>query len=461
MPPDGAEGRHANMRLRVRDLAALFVCLALLWGGAERALAQSPLDELLGKAAALTAAGQHVEAYAMLSAEEDSYIGDIKFDYALGRAALHAGRPDRATIAFSRILALDPGHAGARIDTGRAYLALGNRAQAAVAFEELLALDPPPALRTQLLVYLAEARGERRRRLVARAYVEAFAGTSSNVNQAPSQSQVLVPVFQAQLQLADQNVRKDDSFTGVGGGAEFALPLSERYSMIAGAEFLARENLHENAFDIGGMSASVGLAWAGEGKVARGRLQSAVSTLGGDTSRKVQALTFDISETTVRPGSLGALFALASLGTYRHPSADLAIFDADFVTVGAGINAPIDEKSTLAVILLAGEDKDKGGNPAGDRSGYGLRLAYDRAIGTNVRVSGLVGGLNSDYSKEDPSFLTIRKDRRLDLELSLRYRLSQSLEAKLAMLRSVQDSNIPIYEYRRTDWTLGLRYHFD
>jgi hypothetical protein len=25
----------------------------------------------------------------------------------------------------------------------------------------------------------------------------------------------------------------------------------------------------------------------------------------------------------------------------------------------------------------------------------------------------------------------------------------------------VQDSNIPIYEYRRTDWTLTLRWKFD
>jgi hypothetical protein len=35
------------------------------------------------------------------------------------------------------------------------------------------------------------------------------------------------------------------------------------------------------------------------------------------------------------------------------------------------------------------------------------------------------------------------------------------MDARLGVWRSVQDSNIPIYEYRRTDWTLTLRWKFD
>jgi hypothetical protein len=43
----------------------------------------------------------------------------------------------------------------------------------------------------------------------------------------------------------------------------------------------------------------------------------------------------------------------------------------------------------------------------------------------------------------------------------VRYEFSSDLELRLEALRSVQDSNIPIYEYRRTDWQLGLRWQFD
>jgi hypothetical protein len=38
------------------------------------------------------------------------------FDYLLGIAALDSGKPDRATIAFERVLAVNPNFAGARLD---------------------------------------------------------------------------------------------------------------------------------------------------------------------------------------------------------------------------------------------------------------------------------------------------------------------------------------------------------
>jgi tetratricopeptide (TPR) repeat protein len=447
------------MRCRARGLVfLLLVVLSMALG--HRADAQAPLDELLAQAAALTAAGQHVEAYALLSAQEDAHIGEIKFDYALGRAALFAGRPDRATIAFSRVLALDPGHAGARIDMGRAYLALGNRAQAEAAFQALLDMDPPPAVRAQLLIYLGEARADRERKVAARGYLSVFAGASSNVNQAPGQGQFFVPGLLAVLQLADQNVAKDDTFIGVGGGVEAARPLGGRYSLIAAAEFLARENTHYSDFDVGGVWGSMGVAHTGERHVVRAQLQLVNGTLGGDTSRRVEAVSVDVTETSAADGSLGWMFGFAHAGRYRHPPADLQVFDADFLTLGIGANLKFDEKSTASVAFLAGGDNDQGGNPSGDRFGIGFRLAGERLIWPGVRLFGLIGALNSRYDGFDPSFLVHREDRRIDLELLVRYDLSRDLELRIGAMRSEQDSNVPIYEYSRTDWSIGLRHQF-
>ena len=86
-------------------------------------LAQAPeqagraaLPDLIARAEALSRAGKPDEAYTLLLSQEDTYIGTVEFDYALGRAALDSGRPDKATLAFSRVLALDPAHAGASIE---------------------------------------------------------------------------------------------------------------------------------------------------------------------------------------------------------------------------------------------------------------------------------------------------------------------------------------------------------
>ncbi len=450
------------MRHRARHVVALLLA-ALLAAAPCHVAAQSALADLLTRAAAMSDAGKHAEAYALLAAEEDTHIGEIAYDYALGRAALHAGRPDRATIAFARVLALDPTHAGALIDSGRAYLALGNRAQAEAAFEALLDLDPPPAIRAQLLVYLAQARGpERTAGAALRGYLTVAAGTSSNVNQAPGQGPVFVPGLPAVVQLADQNVRKDDSFASVGGGLEAATPLSARVALIGSGEFLARVNAHESDFDVGGAAGSLGLAWSGERYLLRGQVQVMRNSLGGETSRDVKALSLDISETTSpTPGSFGVLFGFLHLGSYRHPPADLKVFDADFASAGAGVTTRFDEKSTMSVALVTGLDEDKGGNPSGDRKGVGGRIAFERVFSPTIRLAAIASLVRSNYSALDAIFLTEREDTRVDFEAFLRYQLAPKVEARLGAWRSVQDSNIPIYEYKRTDWWISISRLFD
>jgi len=444
------------MRRRARQLVALLLA-ALLAVGSCHVAAQSTLDDLLARAAAMTAAGKHAEAYALLAAEEDTHIGELTYDYALGRAALYAGHPDRATIAFARVLALDPRHAGALIDTGRAYLALGNRAQAEVAFESLLALDPPPAIRAQLLIYLGEARAGQKAGFAVRGYLSLAAGASSNVNQAPGQGGIFVPGLQGVVQLADQNIRKDDSFASLGGGVEFAAPMRGRLSLIGSGEFIARANAHESEFDVGGGSGSVGLAWSGERYLVRGQMQILRNTLGGSTSRDVKALSLDVSETAMpAPGAFGVLFGFLYAGSYRHPPEELKVYDADFVSAGAGVTTRFDEKSTVSVALVTGYDQDQGGNPSGDRAGFGGRIAWERILGPKLRLGAIATLASSRYSAFDAVFLTARKDTRGDFELLLRYDLAPKLEARFGAWRSVQDSNIPIYEYRRTDWWVGL-----
>ena len=444
------------MRRRARQLVALLFA-ALLAVGSSHVAAQSALDDLLARASAMTAAGKHAEAYALLAAEEDTHIGELTYDYALGRAALYAGHPDRATIAFARVLALDPRHAGALIDTGRAYLALGNRAQAEVAFESLLALDPPPAIRAQLLIYLGEARAGQKAGFAVRGYLSLAAGASSNVNQAPGQGGIFVPGLQGVVQLADQNIRKDDSFASLGGGVEFAAPMRGRLSLIGSGEFIARANAHESEFDVGGGSGSVGLAWSGERYLVRGQMQILRNTLGGSTSRDVKALSLDVSETAMpAPGAFGVLFGFLYAGSYRHPPEELKVYDADFVSAGAGVTTRFDEKSTVSVALVTGYDQDQGGNPSGDRAGFGGRIAWERILGPKLRLGAIATLASSRYSAFDAVFLTARKDTRGDFELLLRYDLAPKLEARFGAWRSVQDSNIPIYEYRRTDWWVGL-----
>ena len=250
------------------------------------------------------------------------------------------------------------------------------------------------------------------------------------------------------VQLSDQNVRKDDSFASLGGGIEAVRCCATASPSSAAREFVRRANVHESDFDDGGAAGSIGLAWSGERYLVRGQAQLMRNTLGGSTSRDVKALSLDVSETaSPAPGAFGVLFGFLHLGSYRHPTEDLQVFDADFVSFGAGVTTRLDEKSTLSVALLTGVDEDRGGNPSGDRGGIGGRVAWERVISPGLRLTAIASLVRSRYNAFDQIFLTEREDTRMDFEAFLRYQVAPKVEARLGAWRSVQDSNIPIYEY--------------
>jgi tetratricopeptide (TPR) repeat protein len=430
--------------------------LALLFATTGAAAAGEPLAGLLARARALSFSQGPTAAYELLAAAEDEHIGEIEFDYALGRAALDAERPDRATLAFARVLALNPLHAGALIDTGRAYLALGNAAQARATFETVLSLDPPPAVRDQVLALLARAGAAPAGRLALRGYVEASAGWSSNVNQSPAAAQVFVPAFGANFDLAQQNVAKSDSFLALAGGLDAALPLDGSLALIGGAEFLQRWHRHETAFDLGAVGLRGGLAVAGEERLTRAQAVVMRSDLGRDPARETAALAL---EHIMSLRSVGALTLFAQGGAFRHPLESLRIFDANFLTVGATLQKLGEGSSALLGVAAGGED-DTGGNPAGDKRLFAVRAAGETRLTPRLSLSASAAWQRGRYDQIDPSFLLERDDKRTDLELGLQYALSQGLFLRLGLTWTEQRSNIPIYAYTRDEAWLGLRHEF-
>jgi tetratricopeptide (TPR) repeat protein len=431
--------------------------------------AHESLPGLLARAKSLSSAGRFPEAYELLAGAEDAYIGEIEFDYALGRAALDAGHPDRATLVFSRVLALDPNHAGALIDTGRAYLALGNFAQARVTFERLLALDPPAAVRARLQGYLRQAQLERARGIAMEnpstrygspsqhAYVAAIAGRSTNVNQSPGQSQVFVPALDTSFVLSDQNVRKADNFTGILGGVDASLPVDATYSIIGGGDVIERANNRESAFDIGGIGARLGIAAAADAQLLRLQVRAARDYLGDTPSYDLNALTIDYLRSLDADAQA---LAFAQSGRLRYVPEALRIFDADFTTLGLGAIRKVAEDSTAFVVISTGDQKDIGGSASGGKRSLGLRSGADIALRPRLRLLGSAAWERGRYDRFDPSFLVERRDVRTNYEAVLQYALDRRTSLRLGVTRTDQRSNIAIYGYDRTEGWMMLRFEF-
>jgi len=420
----------------------------------------TPLADLIARADALSREGRAGEAYELLLADEDTYIGTVEYDYALGRAALEAGHPDKATLALSRVLAVDPGHAGASIDMGRAYLALGDNARARSTFERLLALDPPPPIRAQLQAFLDIANAPlvpQAGRSFSQGYAGALLGYSNNVNQAPSQSVIFIPGLGSNFQLPGQNVKLPDSFAGVQGGLDISRALDDTFSVTFGGEFLGRRNFHESDFNVAGAGAYVGLG-AVKGAHA-GRIQALVARdyLGGTANRNLANLTLGYTG-TVSP----ATQVLASLqgGRQRFVPGDFRIYDADFIVFSAGGAQRVGETSNLFALVSVGYQNDVGGNPSGNRDLLGFQVGGETLLGPRLKGTAAAVGERSKYDKFDLAFQTERRDLRRAFEGSLQYFLDRDWSLRLLASYAFTRSNVPIYEYDRAEGTVMLRRDF-
>ncbi|MDP1939135.1 MAG: tetratricopeptide repeat protein, partial [Gallionella sp.] len=146
-------------------------------------------DQALRDADALIKNGNPAAAYALLKPLEFERAGDIRFDYLFGIAALDSGHADEATLAFERVLTMDPNFAGARLDMARAYYQLGDLLRAKTEFETVLSQNPPELARATIQKYLdAIASHEQAQKTRFSAYVEGVAGHDSNIANSSTQT---------------------------------------------------------------------------------------------------------------------------------------------------------------------------------------------------------------------------------------------------------------------------------
>ncbi len=238
-----------NWRARYCGMALVAILAGISSIGA---LAQGS-DPAVENAKRLLAAGNPKQAYQELSAVQSKLSGMPEFDYLFGVAALDSGHIDDAIIAFERVLALVPGHAGAEMDLARAYYAAGSFDLAEAAFLKLQASNPPPAAQIVINRYLETLRA---RRLLTSAgwsgwgelaigYDSNITGVPGNFGAAAAQSFNIIGIT-----ATGNAIKRDAAYTQGAIGGEYHNPISRGWSWFAGGEARGRYYFGETDFNI-------------------------------------------------------------------------------------------------------------------------------------------------------------------------------------------------------------------
>ena len=193
--------------------------------------------EALERARQLLNQSNPKQAYMELIKLEAQLAGNVDYDYLLGVAALDSGKFDDAIIAFERVLAVRPNHAGAQMDLARAYFMTGSFDLAEASFKLLAESNPPPIAQQTINRYL-EAIKARKRQTTAgwSGYAELGIGYDDNITGVPTdfgaaaqQSFGIVGI-----EATGNSIKRKAAFGNVAGAMEYSHPIAQGWGLFAG-----------------------------------------------------------------------------------------------------------------------------------------------------------------------------------------------------------------------------------
>ena len=424
-------------------------------------LAQAQSQPDLQLAEQLVRSGKAEEAWKLLSPHEFDLAGREDFDYLLGVSALDSGRADRATLVFERVLAVNPDHAAARLDMARAYFALGDYQRAREEFEQVLKNeDTPRAAKATIGRYLA-AIEERAPKPGSRlsGYVEASLGRDSNVSGATASNSIYVPLFNVNFTLGPNSQKASDRFSAIGGGAEFNYAIGGGMGLFAGLDLKQRSYQDWDIYDSRSIDYRAGFQATHEKDSFRLTVGRNDYSLDHATYRRIGSLGMELRHAAdANTQVIG--FGQASEIKYLQDST--ASYSSNQVMAGLGMVRRLQSGSNPVIFgsAFAGDDTATRNRSDGDRILLGVRAGVQQALRADLDAYATLSAQYSKYDRLNILFQEYRKETQYDLGLGLNWRFERDWLLKPQLTYTRNNSNLPIYDYDRYDFSLTLRRNF-
>ncbi len=383
--------------------------------------AKVDLNVVMANARRLLQSAQAIAAYEALIEHEFEGSGNIEYDYLLGTAAIDAGKPDKATLALERVLAMDPNFAGARIDMGRAYMLLGNTIQAREEFDSIMKLNPPDPVKQQVERFVAEIEQQTR---VAKTTWSGFFGITmgrdTNVNSATANAEPYIPIFGHTVVLDANSVETPSNYFGLSGRVQVNHRASETASVYAALEMDLQRNFQASQFDRSVADIRLGSIF----NVANHELEFSFVT--GKTYLEQQSYRNLIGggfQWRINIGKSKQLQAIAQFNRLSYPSRDVSVFDTDQTIVGLNwLNAfGTNKEGIFFVAGYRGKESNPNGNPSGAKDFYGVRSGAQWGFNSKWAIFSTFGVALADYDAIELSQQKVRSDHHFDWNFGTNY----------------------------------------
>lgn len=440
-------------------LFALLCCTHLL------AHADAPT---LTKAHQLISSGKPAEALELLRPMRDAEDGNAVYHYLLGIAQLDTGHLPEAEAELKRSLELKPDLAQARAELGRAYALQGDAINAYLAFKEVRAANVPPEAKAGMNRFIDGVARNLNPRKTVFGSVSLGLGYDSNVNSGTSISSITLPLFGGVTAALDpQGSPKDSAFAIVSGNLTVDKPVNDSLNFVADAAASGKFNFDSN---LDTYNLSTGAISAGLRHTAGPRQLSASVSYDGlhylnRLYRNQTGLDLGWRQIVDMPMADLPLDLDVQLRYAYLDYPDDSGRNAHRTVLNVGVRPAFFGRRIQYAPQLFGVylGKEQTTDSAADHLSYdlwGLRAAYLDRIRTGMTwfVSG--GVEQRRYDAEETLFMRKRDDRQFDVTLGLNYDLGNAWSLVPSVQWIDNDSNIPVYEFRRTLVNVAARKSF-
>ena len=430
-------------------------------------------DPVIESARKLLAAGNAKQAYTELIAVEGRLSGMPEFDYLLGVAALDSGKTEDAIIAFERVLAVMPNHAGAQMDLARAYYAAGSFDLAEAAFLKLRAANPPPAAQIAINRYL-DAINTRKQQTRAgwSAFGELGLGYDSNITGVPSNffaaSQQSVGIG---FDPTGNSLKRSAAFVQGAAGAEYYRPLSRGWSLFTGGELRGRAYRHESDFNLASGEVHFGGALnAGDNQYRAAASYSPFSQKGaapGDpqptNDRRIGGVSFDWRHALDTKTQVGLA---VQVNDVRFPKNKVEDFDQLFLSASwlksfEGRGSPLLYLTGFVTEDRARNDFDNGvsGTSTKSKNLAGLRSYFQYALNPKLQAFNSIAAIyrrdKDDWARSN--LIQNGHDLYGEVALGVMWNFREKCMLRFQYAYSRNASNIDIYDFNRNEVSSTIR----
>ncbi len=400
---------------------------------------------------------QYTKAYKQAIEIRSENEGDPRFDYLYGLSALESGHYNEAVFALDRVTVNTPRVIRPRLELARAYLKLNNRAAAVKEFNDVLNLSPPAIVRKKVEAYLVELKGNKP--FTAVSLIKRLAtfslGYDNNINFGFDGDEIDLPGF-GTLSLDKDSTKQGSGFAETGLQVKKRTIKSKTSSTFALVGLRHRDYFKNNDFNISELDLRTGILFNKNKRQYQFILRDRPIFLGG----KLYTNTIGLDAIARQSLGAGKIASLSlSVENYDHKDVPLADRKRALVATKLDLLKGSVNQQFSAYYGKESPDESEGRQFSRDISG----LAYRATQSWNSKHKSSVSLDYRKYQHQAPYPISPdqRDDNRLVFYAGHEWQIQKRTAVLLSLRHINNSSNLDLYDAKRNEIKVGVRYEWD